>query len=94
MMVYVMPVGAADVFTDLKRAATAVIKTAGKETSQTVGHKYGPDAEKVTDNSLAAAGNTTSVIAVCSMLQGKAGVGARARARARAIGLGLGPPNL
>lgn len=43
------------VFTDLERGAVAVVKSMGKETSKTVGHKYGEDAGKVTDDSLAAA---------------------------------------
>ena len=51
-------------FTDLKRGACVVVKGMGQATSQTVGHKYGPQAEKVADDSLATAGNTTCVVAV------------------------------
>ena len=36
----------------------------GKETSKTVGHKYGEDAGKVTDDSLVAAGHGVNVVAV------------------------------
>ena len=43
------------VFTDLERGAVAVVKSMGKETSKTVGHKYGEDAGKVTDDSMTAA---------------------------------------
>ena len=56
--------GAAEVFTDLKNGAVAVAKATGNETSQTVGHKYGDQAEKVADDSLSAAGNTAVVVAV------------------------------
>jgi hypothetical protein len=56
--------GAAGVFADLKRGAAVVVKTAGKETSQTVGHKYGDQAGKVAGDSLSAAGNTATVVAV------------------------------
>ena len=48
-------VGAAVVFTDLERGAVAVVKSMGKETSKTVGHKYGEDAGKVADDSMTAA---------------------------------------
>ena len=47
--------GAAAVFTDLERGAVAIVKSTGSEASKTVGHKYGEDAGKVTDDSLAAA---------------------------------------
>ena len=50
--------GAATMFVDMERAAVAVVKSMGKETSKTVGHKYGEDAGQVTDNSLSAASNT------------------------------------
>ena len=51
-------------FTDLERGAVAVVKSMGKETSKTVGHKYGEDAGKVTDDSLAAAGHGVNLVAV------------------------------
>lgn len=51
-------------FIDLKRGAVAVVQGVGQATSRTVGHKYGPEAEKVADDSLATVGNTTSVVAV------------------------------
>ena len=43
------------VFTDLERGAVAVVKSMGRETSKTVGHKYGEDAGKVADDSMTAA---------------------------------------
>ena len=46
-------------FTDLEKAAVAVIKSTGQETSKTVGHKYGEDVGKVTDDSMAAASHVT-----------------------------------
>lgn len=51
-------------FSELKSGAGAVVRAMGKETSNTVGHKYGEDAGKVADDSLAAAGNTVSLAAV------------------------------
>ena len=51
-------------FTDLERGAVAVVKSMGKETSKTVGHKYGEDAGKVTDNSLAVASHGINLAAV------------------------------
>ena len=55
-------------FTDLKRGALEVVKVAGQQqASQTVGHKYGDEAERLADDSLATAGNTATVVAVsCS----------------------------
>ena len=43
------------VFTDLERGAVAVVKSMGKETSNTVGHKYGDDAGKVAGDTMTAA---------------------------------------
>ena len=63
----VVTAGAAGVFTDLKAAASAVVRTAGKESSRTVGHKYGPDAEKVADNAIVATGNTVGLVAVSGL---------------------------
>ena len=59
-----MVTGAAGVYTDLKNGASAIVKSVGNESSRTVGHKYGNSAEKLTDNSLAAAGNAVSVVSV------------------------------
>ena len=42
-------------FTDLERGAVAVVKSMGRESSKTVGHKYGEDAGKVADDSMTAA---------------------------------------
>ena len=64
----VLPTGAAGVFSDLKKGASAVVRASGKETSRTVGHKYGKDAEQVTGDSLSAAGNTASVVYVSAVL--------------------------
>ena len=50
-----LSLGAAVVFTDLERGAVAVIKSMGRESSKTVGHKYGEDAGKVADESMTAA---------------------------------------
>ena len=55
-------------FTDLKKGASAVVRATGKEAAGTVGHKYGEQAERVTDDSLATAGNTVTVVAVSSSL--------------------------
>ena len=60
---YFLP-GAATVFTDLERGAVAVVKSMGKETSKTVGHKYGEDAGQVTDDSLAVAAHGINLTAV------------------------------
>lgn len=60
--------GAAGVFTDLKTAASAVIRSAGKETSRTVGYKYGEDAEKMADDTLVATGHTVNIVSVRNML--------------------------
>ena len=54
-------------FTDLKRGASEVVKASGRQASQTVGHKYGDQAERVADDSLAAAGNTATVVAVSTL---------------------------
>ena len=43
------------VFTDLERGAVAVVKSMGRESSKTIGHKYGEDAGKVADDSMTAA---------------------------------------
>ncbi len=59
-----MVTGVAGVFTDMKAAAAAVVRSAGKETSRTVGHKYGEEAEQVTDDALVATGNTVNLVAV------------------------------
>ena len=48
--------GVVGVFTDLKRGASEVVKVAGQQQpSQTLGHKHGDEAERLTDDSLAAA---------------------------------------
>ena len=56
------------VFTDLERGAVAVVKSMGRETSKTVGHKYGEDAGKVTDDSMTAAahGINLAYVRACS----------------------------
>ncbi|XP_019857077.1 PREDICTED: spartin-like [Amphimedon queenslandica] len=54
--------GAGKVFTDLEQGAKAIIKGAGTETSKTVGHKYGDQAGRVSDDGLAAAGNTVDLV--------------------------------
>ena len=60
--------GAAGVFTDLKIAASAVVRSVGKETSRTVGHKYGADAEQVADDALVATGNTVNIASVRKLI--------------------------
>ena len=60
--------GIVGVFTYLKRGASEVVKVAGQQqVSQTLGYKHGDQAERLTDDSLAAAGNTATVVAVSTL---------------------------
>jgi hypothetical protein len=56
-------------FTDLERGAVAVVKSMGRESSKTVGHKYGEDAGKVADDSMTAAahGINLAYVSLCFM---------------------------
>ncbi len=52
------------IFTDLKQGALAILKTTRVETAHTVGHKFGPNAEQVTDESICAAANVINLVDV------------------------------
>ena len=61
-------------FTDLKAGASAVVRSAGRETSRTVGHKYGEQAGKVADDAVVATGNTVGLAYVSAVWRVRCGV--------------------